>query len=112
MSIAQLHILQPMPLLRKRTKRLGEDDPRRSGDRQLAATGAENLSRDSEEITDVAVTEPSVSLLAASVERGMHLHLTGAVAQIEECSTPHLAQGNKAASNGHRFSAALFGDER
>ncbi len=99
-AVPCLHVLEPVPLLRQRPERLGEELEAADGDRQLAGPRPEQLSRHTDEVSDVEVREERVAL-AEAVRAGIELNLAGLIAKVREAGLAVMAERDDAPRDGH-----------
>src|SRR4029079_19274526 len=75
LAVADLHVLQPVPLLRQRDEALGQELQLRRPDRQLVGLGAEEMPRRPDEVTEVEQLEHREVALAQRVLTDVDLDL-------------------------------------
>ena len=75
LAVADLDVLQPVPLLGQRHEALGEELERRRPDRQLVGLGAEQVPLDADEVAEVEQLEDREVALAERVLADVDLDL-------------------------------------
>ena len=100
LAVACLDVLEPMPLLGQRTKRLGQKGERLHGDGQLAGAGAEHLAGDPDEVADVELGEGGEvpELIGPRIE----LDPSRLVLQVREARLAVMTDGDETTGQAHR----------
>ena len=90
LAVANLGVLQPVPLGGRRAQRLGQDGEALDLDANLASLGSEQSAPHSDEIAEVEVLENVILLLAQDVLLRVNLDAPGLVLEIEELAFAHV----------------------
>ena len=100
LAVAGLGILHAVPLVRKRTERLGEHLQTGHLDARLARARGEALTPDADEVADVELGGDGHGRLVEFLAVEIDLHPAADVGEIEEAALPHVAVGGDASGEG------------
>src|SRR5690606_969653 len=101
LAVAQLDILEPMPLFGQRPQRLGQKLEGLDLDAFLARPGAHDLARDADDVADVQEVQQSIGLLAHGVDATKKLDAPPAVLQVGKGDLALAADRAQAAGDAH-----------
>jgi len=105
LAVADFRVFQTVPLGRRRTQRLDQDDEAGDLDGNLIRLGGEHRALHADEIREVEMLEDGKLLVAKNVFLRINLHPPALVADVEKHGFAHVAMRGDAA--GERDFAAL-----
>ncbi len=83
-AVAGARVAEPVVLVRRRAKRLGQQRALDHGERELPALGDVHAALDTHDVADVEAQDAVVGLLPERVHAHDHLDRAGQVAHVEE----------------------------
>ncbi len=101
LAVAGLHVLEPVPLLRQRPRRLREERPGLHLDGELAGAGAHQVPGHPDEVRHVQLREPGVPL-AEDVGARVELDRAGLVEEVREAGLAVMADGHDTSGDADR----------
>ena len=107
LAVPQIHIRQPVELLRQGLERLAQQGEGNGVHRDFSGFGFENRSADADDVADVILLEGRVGLLAHRVPGHVHLHHSLQILHVAEARLAHDALGHQ--PSGDRDLASLQG---
>ena len=108
LAVAQVGILEAVPLLRQREQGFGEQDDLLRLDRDLPLLGAEDLPLDPQDIPDIPLFKVGVGLLPHAVPAHIALHPAAAVLQVDEGGLAHNPAAHHPPGDGHPLALHLL----
>ncbi len=101
LAVAHLHVLQAVPLLRKRQQVLGQERDLVDVNRQFVGLGAEQVSAHADVVADIEQLEQLEALFADRVLLDVELQPLALLLQVDEGGLAHGANGDQAAGHPH-----------
>ena len=108
LAVAGVHILQAVELFRQGQKALAQQDILPHVDGNFPPAGAEHKALDADDVADVQLLEPLISLGTQLVDLGVDLDLALLVLDVAEGRLAHVPLGHDAAGDGHILVFQLF----
>ena len=99
LPVADLGVLEAVPLAGRRAQGLGKDDEGVRLDGGLAGARAEQGPGDADEVREVEVLEDVEGVVAEGLLLGVHLDAAGDVLEVHELGLAHVAVGGDAAGD-------------
>ena len=101
LAITDFSIGKTMELLRQRTKRLGEKIKIINSYSQLATAGTENMSLDTDDITNIQQLELGILFLTQYIKLEINLYTAAAIHQYGEASLAMPSNSHQTSGNGN-----------